>query len=229
VRTSVCGVRRQRGHRDAVAAVRVDPDAVADPGVPSGVAAIGAEQARLAVDGGPVPVVIQPLRDVPAVIRPLAAGDATALYEVDFEFAPFVYDDGFYDCHRGRVPAAIAGATIRPRIASSTGPTLPPSEQQDDARVIDGGELERTAGSTGRSSSGAPVAAARRLKALGQAETTRSQRGGSHDMAWAPKAGGWRTRLTWECLESIVLFAPSARWLGARGRGSLGRRRAGDA
>lgn len=101
---------------------RTDPRRIDPPGIPPGASAIGIEHPRLAIDGGPVPVVIHPLSDVPAIIRALSLGDPAALFAIDREFAPFwcpdclasycaahwavevTYDDGFYDAHYGTCP-----------------------------------------------------------------------------------------------------------------------------
>ena len=77
---------------------------------------------RLSIVGGPASYTIGAGMDVAAVERALARSDARLLYELDLEFAPFwcpscdasycgehyqhwtVYDEGFFDCIRGRCP-----------------------------------------------------------------------------------------------------------------------------
>lgn len=84
-----------------------------------------ADSVRLSIDG-PVKMTHTFLPgmavDVPAVATAMRAGDPSALYAIDREYAPFWcrsceknycrtcwtvwvdFDDGFYDCTRGRCP-----------------------------------------------------------------------------------------------------------------------------
>ncbi len=90
---------------------------------PDGVGTIGEKNARISIEGGPVTVTISLGKELQGEVRnALEAKDALALYEVDFEFAPFVcpkcsavyceehwivedvYDEGFYDCAYGTCP-----------------------------------------------------------------------------------------------------------------------------
>lgn len=106
----------------------VDPQA-SSPGMPGSIPGeemLGRDDVRLSIDG-PVKLTRSLLPaagvDVAAVDAALRAIDADALYSIDPEFAPFLcrecaksyctqcwatwvdFDDGFYDCTRGRCPS----------------------------------------------------------------------------------------------------------------------------
>lgn len=95
------------------------------PGSIPGEEMLGADDLRLSIDG-PVKLTHSLLPssgvDVAGIDAALRTGDADALYSIDPEFAPFLcpscgkrycagcwtvwvdFDDGFYDCTRGRCP-----------------------------------------------------------------------------------------------------------------------------
>jgi hypothetical protein len=100
-----------------VCAGRPDPRLTPEPeGAPLGVSRLGIENARLSIDGGPVSCTMMVAdADITAVKDALLAGDASVLYAINYEFAPFwcpsckcsychehyvsvpTFDDGFYD------------------------------------------------------------------------------------------------------------------------------------
>jgi hypothetical protein len=122
--TYLCGACGQRA-----ATVTLVPQGEPDPrltpepaGAPPGISMGLARYTSVSIDGGPVSFTVGVMTMPDAVVGALASGDAGRLYAIDSEFAPFwcpachssycrdhwrtteLYDDGFFDCIKGRCP-----------------------------------------------------------------------------------------------------------------------------
>jgi len=101
-----------------------DPRLALEPkGAPPGVSRLGMESARLSIEGGPASCTMMVTgAQAKSVSEALLAGSASALYAINYEFAPFwcpscqcsychehyvsfpTFDDGFYDATYGTCP-----------------------------------------------------------------------------------------------------------------------------
>jgi hypothetical protein len=101
-----------------------DPRLTPEPkGAPPGISKLGSEFARLSIDGGPASgTTMVVAANAQSVAAALLAESASALYEINYEFAPFwcpscqcsycrehyaaipTFDDGFFDAIYGTCP-----------------------------------------------------------------------------------------------------------------------------